>query len=95
MDDDEKRDEEQEVEDTDADTRDVTEKEDTIERDQASDNSEVIRKLDAITESMSAMMQAITQIAKDSGTAPAVSSPSEDAGNDDGFVDLEDLDFTI
>lgn len=73
---------------------DDTEKEDTIERDQAVDSSEVIRKLDALAESMSAVMQAIAQIAKDSGTAPAVSVQSEDAGND-GFVDLEDLDFTI
>lgn len=94
MDDDVKRDEEQVVEDTDADTRDV---EDSQQNDFADMSNRLTRMEDAINR-MSGVVSAIQKAQNSLVDMGAVirENPADDtSSDDDSFVPLEKLDFKI
>lgn len=94
MDDDIKRDEEQVVEDTDADTRDI---EDSQQNDFAEMSNRLTRMEDAINR-MSGVVSAIQKAQNSLVDMGAVirENPVDDASSDDdSFVPLEKLDFNI
>lgn len=95
MDDEEKRDEEQEVRDADADTKDELESQAETRAEvqgNAVKEAEINRKIDSIIESQSMMMQAIAQLSRDFGTrnTPNVMDDGADTGQT-----LEDLDYSL
>lgn len=93
MEDEEKRDEEQIVRDTDADTADV---DDEMKKDEGETNrdfGDVIRKLDALIESVSVVSKGIAQLV----TAPKPSgNQPENVPSPEPFSDgIDDLDFKM
>lgn len=94
MDDDVKRDEEQVVEDTDADTRDV---EDSQQNDFADMSNRLTRMEDAINR-MSGVVSAIQKAQNslvDMGAVIRENPVDDTSSDDDSFVPLEKLDFKI
>ena len=94
MDEDSKRDEEQVVEDTDADTRDV---EDT-QQDEYADMSKRLTRMEDAINRMSGVVSAMQKAQSSLVDMGAVirENPSDDTTSDDeGFVPLEKLDFSI
>lgn len=95
MDDEEKRDEEQEVRDTDADTKDELESQAETRAEvhgNATKEAEINRKIDSIIESQSMMMQAIAQLSRDFGTRNTSNVMDDEA---DTGQTLEDLDYSL
>lgn len=94
MDDDVKRDEEQVVEDTDADTRDV---EDSQQSDFADMSNRLTRMEDAINR-MSGVVSAIQKAQNslvDMGAVIRENPVDDTSSDDDSFVPLEQLDFKV
>ncbi len=94
MDDDFKRDEEQVVEDTDADTRDV---EDSQQNDFTEMSNRLTRMEDAINR-MSGVVSAIQKAQNslvDMGAVIRENPVDDTSSDDDSFVPLEQLDFKI
>ena len=94
MDDDVKRDEEQVVEDTDADTRDV---EDSQQNDFTEMSNRLTRMEDAINR-MSGVVSAIQKAQNslvDMGAVIRENPVDDTSSDDDSFVPLEKLDFKI
>ena len=92
--DDEKRDEEQTVEDTDADTKDV-------EQEQQDDYSDMLKRLTRMEDAVNRMAGVVSGIQKaqqslvDMGAVIRENPVDETESDDDSFVPLEKLDFTI
>lgn len=101
--DEEKRDEEQEVKDTDADTKDVEEttetdtKKDTKkeENQTASDSAEINRKLDALIESVGLISKAIAQMSADNGSGDGFTESATQSNNAESIPDFDDMDLKI
>lgn len=93
--DDEKRDEEQVVEDTDADTRDVEESDEKEEEQTADDSAEVNRKLDALIEAVGLISKAVAQLSADSGAGTGFSQPAPESNDAEPVPDFDDMDLKI
>jgi len=90
--DDDKKLEQQEVTDTDADTRD-------LERTEGNDYSELAARMDGIEQMQAQMFDMLKSIKSAQAdlvmTGNAVISESDDSDMTDGFIPLEELDFSI
>lgn len=90
--DDDKKLEQQEVTDTDADTRD-------LERTEGNDYSELAARMDGIEQMQSQMFDMLKSIKSAQAdmvmTGNAVISENDDSDMADGFIPLEELDFSI
>lgn len=97
--DEEKRDEEQEVKDTDADTKDVEETTETDtkkeENQTASDSAEINRKLDALIESVGLISKAIAQMSADNGSGDGFTESATQSNNAESIPDFDDMDLKI
>ena len=90
--DDDKKLEQQEVTDTDADTRD-------LEQAEGNDYSELAARMDGIEQTQAQMLDMLKSIKSAQAdlvmTGNAVISENDDSDMTDGFIPLEELDFSI